>query len=38
MGNPWGVPTETGEERLGEHWKTRMQVVSDREEDTQSTI
>jgi len=32
------VPTETGEERLGEPWKTRVQVLSDREEDTQSTI
>jgi len=38
MGDPCGVPTETGEERLGEPWKTRVQVLSDRKEDTQSTI
>jgi len=38
MGDPWGVPTETGEEMLGEPWKTRVQVLSERKEDTQSTI
>jgi len=32
------VPTETGEERLGEPWKTRVQVRSERKEDTQSTM
>jgi len=32
------VPTETGEERLGEPWKTRVQVLSERKEDTQSTM
>ena len=38
MGDSWGVPTETGEERLGEPWDTRVQVLSDRKEDPQSTI
>jgi len=38
MGDPWWVPTETEEERLGEPWNTRVQVLSDRKEDTQSTI
>jgi len=38
MGDPWGVRTETGEGRLGEFWKTRVQVLSDRKEDTQSTM
>jgi len=32
------VPTETGEERLGEPWNTRVQVLSDRKEDTKLTI
>ena len=36
--DPWGVPTETREERLGEPWNTRVQVLSDRKEDTQWTI
>jgi len=38
MGEPWVVPTEPGEERLGEHCNTRVQVLSDRKEDTQLTI
>jgi len=38
MGDPCGVPTDTGEETLGEPWKTRVQVLSRRNEDTQSTI
>ena len=38
IGDPWGVPTETWEERLGEPWNIRVQVLSDRKEDTQSTI
>jgi len=38
MGDPWGGPTETGEVRLAEPWKTRVQVLSDRKEDTQSTM
>jgi len=38
MGDPWGVPTETGEESLGEPWNTRVQVLPDRKEDTQSTM
>jgi len=37
MGDPWGVPTGTGEERLGEPGNTRVHVLSDRKEDTQST-
>jgi len=38
IGDPWGVLTETGEGRLREPWKTRVQVLSDRKEETQSTI
>jgi len=38
MGDPWGVPTETREEMLGEPWNTRVQVLSERKEDTQSTM
>jgi len=38
MGDPWGVPTETGDERLGEPWKTKVLLLSDRREETQSTI
>jgi len=38
IGDPRGVPMETGEERLEEVWDTRVQVLSDRKEDTQSTI
>jgi len=32
------MPTETGEEVLGEPWNTRVQVLSERKEDTQSTM
>jgi len=35
MGDPWGVPTETGEEILGEPGNTRVQVLSERKEDIQ---
>ena len=38
MGDPWGVPTENGEDRLGEPWNTRVQVLSERKEDTQWTM
>jgi len=38
IGDASGVPTETGEELLGEPWKTRVQVHSDRKEETQSTM
>jgi len=38
MGDPWGVLTESGEERLGEPWNTKVQVLSDRKEDTQSIM
>jgi len=38
IGDPWGVPTETGEQMLGEPWKTKVQVHSDRKEESQSTI
>jgi len=38
MGDPWGVPTESGERRLGEPWKTRVQVFSERKEDKESTL
>jgi len=37
-GDPWWVPTETGEEMFGEPWNTRVHVLSKRKEDTQSTI
>jgi len=30
MGDPSGMPMETGEERLGEPWNTRVQVLSER--------
>lgn len=38
MGEPWGVPTETGKGMLGEPWKTRVQALSKRKEETQSTM
>ena len=38
MGDPFGVPTETGEERLGEPWKTRVHVLAERKEETQWTM
>jgi len=38
IGDPWGVATETVEERLGEPWNNRVQVLSDRKEETQSTM
>ena len=38
MGDLWGVPTETEEEMLGEPGNTRVQVLSERKEDSQSTI
>jgi len=38
MGDPWGVLTETREEMFGEPWNTRVQVLSERKEDTESTI
>jgi len=38
IGDPRGLPTETGERMLGDPWKTRVQVLSDRKEDTQSTM
>jgi len=37
IGDPWGVPSETGEKMLGEPWKTRVQVLSDKKKETQST-
>ena len=38
IGDPGGVATETGEGRLGDPGKTRVQVPSIRKEETQSTI
>jgi len=38
IGDPWEVPTETGEERLGDPWNIRVQVLSDRKEETKSTM
>jgi len=38
MGNPCRVPTETGARMLGEPSKTRVHVLSDRKEETQSTM
>ena len=38
IGDPYRVPTETGEQMLGDPWKSRVQVLSDKKEETQSTI
>ena len=38
MGEPWGVPTETAAEELGDPWKTRVQDLPERKEETQSTM
>jgi len=38
IGDPGGVVTETGTGRLGEPWKTRVQDLSDRKEETQLTM
>jgi len=38
IGDPWGVPTKTREERLGDTWNSRVQVLSHRKEETQSTM
>jgi len=38
IGDPWVAPTETGEERLGDPWNSRVQVLSDRKEETQGTM
>jgi len=38
MGDPCGVPTETGDRRLGEPWKSRVDDLSHRKDKTQSTI
>jgi len=38
MGDPYGVPTETGARILGEPWQTRVHALSDRKEETQSTM
>jgi len=32
------VPTETWDERLEDPWNSRVQVLSDRKEETQSTM
>lgn len=37
IGEPWGVPTETGAGVLGEPWKTSVQVLTAKKEETQST-
>jgi len=38
MTDPCGVPTETGAGRLGKPWKPRVHDLSDRKDETQSTI
>ena len=38
MGEPWGVPTETVAGLLGHPWKTSVQDLSERKEETQSTM
>ena len=38
MGDLCGVPTETRVYLFGEPWKTRVHVLSDRKEETQSTM
>ena len=37
IGDPWGVPTETGAGVFGEPVTTRVHVLSARNEETQST-
>ena len=38
MGEPFGVPSETGAEVLGEPWKTKVHALSERKEETQLTM
>jgi len=38
MGDLGGCRQKLGVERLGEPWNTRVQVLLDRKEETQSTI
>jgi len=38
MGHPCGVPTDTREEKLGEPWIPRVQVLSEGKDGTQSTM
>jgi len=38
IGDPWGVPIETGEEGLGDPWNSRVQVLFDRKGESQSTM
>jgi len=38
IGDPCGGPMETEEALLGEPWKTWVHVLSDKKEETQSTI
>jgi len=38
IGDPWGVPTETGERMLGESWKTSVQVLANKKAETQATM
>jgi len=35
---PWGVPTETDDGRLREPWRTIVQDLSERKEESQSTM
>ena len=38
MGEPWGVPNERVAVVLGDPWKMRVQDLSERKEETQSTM
>jgi len=38
IGDPSGVPTESEKCILGEPWKTRVHVLSDKKEETQLTM
>ena len=38
IGEPWGVPTETGAGVFGDPWKTRVQVLAARKKEIQSTM
>ena len=38
IGEPWGVPTETGVDTPGAPWKTSVHFLPMRKEETQSTM
>ena len=38
IGEPWGLPTETGADTPGAPWKTSVHFLPVRKEETQSTM